>query len=318
MRKPWYHILYIRSPLVKIFLGVAGAMLAVVLVLFQFAIEEPRMAAQAGNWDGRSVEKGAELFSNNCANCHGADGKGLPNVAPALNSKYFFTQRIVDVGWAGSLADFVELTVAAGRPSKVNTQWAQIMPTWSSHYGGPMRDDQVQHVTNFVMNWQGAALAQSAEEDPFQCFRGLPTKIQEGAASPETLNIKICAEDGTAVMPGEPLPTPAAPAEVTGPRPPQELFVSMGCSGCHNLTQDQTANNIGQPGPHMGNLPETAGQRVAGQDAAAYVHTSIVDPNAYLNEGYVGGIMPQNFSQQMSEEEINSLVDWLLDPNRPQ
>lgn len=319
MRKPWYHILYIRSPLAKIFWGVVGSMISVGLVVFQFAIEEPRMAAQAGNWEGRSIEKGADLFANNCANCHGADGKGLPNVAPALNSKYFFTQRIADVGWAGSLADYVELTVIAGRPSKVGMQWAQIMPTWSNRVGGPMRDDQVEHVVNFVMNWEDAALAQSAEEDPFQCFRGVPTKPQADAAkSPEALGIKICGPDGTSTLPGEPLPTPTTPAETTGPRPPQELFVAMGCSGCHKFDQDQTSDNLGQPGPNMGNLPETAGERVAGQDAAAYVHTSIVDPNAFVNEGYIAGIMPQTFSQQMSEEEINSLVEWLLDPNRPQ
>lgn len=318
MRKPWYHFLYIRSPLVKIFLGAVGAMLSVVLVIFQFAIEEPRMQAQADNWNGRSIEKGAELFANNCANCHGADGKGLPNVAPALNSKYFFTQRIVDAGWAGTLNDFVELTVAAGRPSKVNKQWAQIMPTWSSQFGGPLRGDQVEHVTNFVMNWREAALAQSAEEDPFQCFQGVPTKAQEGDKSPEALNIKVCAEDGTAVMPGEPLPTPAPVAESTGPRPPQELFMAMGCSGCHNLTLDQTPDAQGQPGPNMRNLHETAGQRVPGQDAATYVHNSIVNPNEFVNPGYIAGIMPQNFSEQMSEEEINGLVQWLLDPNRPQ
>lgn len=316
MRKPWYHILYIRSPLAKVFWGVVGAMLSVVLVVFQFAIEEPRMAAQAGNWEGRSIEKGAELFANNCANCHGGDGKGLPNVAPALNSKYFFTQRSVDVGWAGSMADYVELTVAAGRPSKVGMQWAQIMPTWSSHFGGPLRDDQVLHVVNFVMNWEGDALQQSAEEDPFQCFRGVPTKAQEGDKSPEALNIKICSAEGTSTLPGEPLPTPTTPSETTGPRPPQELFVAMGCSGCHNLDLMQTPDTLGQPGPNMGNLPETAGQRVAGQDAATYVHTSIVEPNAFVNEGYVAGIMPQTFSQQMSEEEINGLVTWLLDPNR--
>lgn len=217
MRKPWYHFLYIRSPLAKIFIGAAAAALSIVLVIFQFAIEEPRMKAQEDNWAGRSIEKGAEIFANNCSNCHGADGKGLPNVAPALHSKYFFTQRIVDIGWAGSLNDYVELTVAAGRPSQVGSQWAQMMPTWSSRFGGPLRDDQVEHVTNFVMNWQEDALTQSAEEDPFQCFRNVPTKAQEGDKSPEALNIKICAADGTATMPGEPVAAPAAPAETTGP-----------------------------------------------------------------------------------------------------
>ena len=62
----------------------------------------------------------------------------------------------------------------------------------------------------------------------------------------------------------------------------------------------------------MGNLAENAATRVAGQDAATYIHTSIVNPNAYVVEGYVGGVMSQNFSDQMSEEEINALVEWLL------
>lgn len=318
MRKPWYHFLYVRSPLMKIFLGVVGAMLSVVLIIFQFAIEEPRMKAQADNWTGRSIEKGAELFANNCANCHGADGKGLPNVGPALHSKYFFTQRIVDVGWAGSIDDYVELTVAAGRPSKVNMQWPQMMPTWSNRFGGPMRDDQVLQVTAFVMNWREDALAQTAEEDPVQCFKGVATKAQEGDQSPDALNIKSCTADGVLVLPGQPAPTPTPASANAGPRPPQELFLAMGCSGCHNLTLDQTPDAQGQPGPNMHNLPETAGQRVPGQDAATYVHNSIINPNEFVNPGYMPGIMPQTFGEQMSEEEINALVQWLLDPNRPQ
>ncbi len=90
----------------------------------------------------------------------------------------------------------------------------------------------------------------------------------------------------------------------------------MGCSGCHNLDQPQTADNRGPVGPNMGNLPENAATRVAGEDAVTYVHNSIVNPNAHVADGYMGGIMPQNFAERMSEEEINALVEWLLDPNR--
>lgn len=318
MRKPWYHIFYVRSPILKILLGIVGVMASVVLVLFQFYTEEPRMAAQAANWEGRSVEKGAELFANNCSNCHGADGKGLPNVAPALNSKYFFTQRLADVGWSGSMADYVELTLISGRPSKVNSQWAQIMPTWSNEVGGPLRHDQILHLVNYVMNWEEAALTQTAAEDPFQCFRGIPTKAGEGDKSPDALQIKTCLEDGTAIMPGEPIPVAQEAAPSEGPRDPATLFVSMGCSGCHNLNLDQSPTSMGQPGPNMANLPENAANRVPGQDAATYVHNSIVNPNEHVVDGYIGGIMPQNFADQMSEEEINALVAWLLDPNRPQ
>ncbi|MEZ4673230.1 MAG: c-type cytochrome [Caldilineaceae bacterium] len=276
------------------------------------------MAAQAASWEGRSIEKGAELFSNNCSNCHGADGKGLPNVAPALNSKYFFTQRLADVGWSGSQADYIRLTLISGRPSKIGAQWAQMMPTWSNRVGGPLRDDQINHLVNFVMNYQSSALEQTAAEDPWQCFKGAPTKIGEGDKSPDALQIKICGTDGSSALPGEPLPVAEEAAPSDGPREPAALFVSMGCSGCHNLNVNQDANNQGQPGPNMGNLPETAGNRVPGEDAQTYVHNSIVNPNEFVNPGYIAGIMPQNFADQMSEEEIQGLVDWLLDPNRQQ
>ncbi len=66
----------------------------------------------------------------------------------------------------------------------------------------------------------------------------------------------------------------------------------------------------------MKNLPDRAGSVVPGEDAATYIYNSIVDPNSHLAEGYITGLMPQNFGERMSEEEINSLVEWLLDPNR--
>lgn len=300
MKRPWYRFLYVRSPLAKIGLGILAVMLSVVVLLFLGVIEEPRMQAQTANWEGRAIEKGAELYANNCYTCHGVDGKGLPSVAPALNSKYFFTQRLADVGWTGSLRDYVELTVAAGRPSKINTQWAQIMPTWSHNFGGPLRDDQVENVTLFVLNWEKDAMAQGTPDnpDPWQSFADAPSKA--------------VASDGSA-------PVAEVPVEAAGPRTPQELFAGasgMGCSGCHNLDLPQTADSRGPVGPNMANLPETAGTRVSDEDAEAYVHNSIVAPNAFVNEGYMTGIMPQNFTDRMSEEEINALVAWLLDPNR--
>ncbi|MBW7885060.1 MAG: c-type cytochrome [Caldilineaceae bacterium] len=298
MKRPWYRFLYIRSPLVKIGLGLIAVLIAIAVLLFQGVIEEQRMAAQTANWEGRGIEKGAEIFATNCSTCHGMDGKGLPAVAPALNSKYFFTQRLTDVGWAGSLHDYVKLTVAAGRPSKVNTQWAQIMPTWSQSYGGPLRDDQVENVTAFVLNWEEDALQQGTADnpDPWQMFSDAPTKAPAGGAAAAA---------------------PEVAAEPTGPRPPAELFVSMGCTGCHNLAVPQTDNNPGPIAPNMGDYPERAGQRVAGESAEVYTHNSIVNPNAFVVPGYNPGVMPANFTERMSEEEINSLVQWLLDPNRP-
>lgn len=294
--------IFIKSPVLKIILGILAALAGIVLLALVLVTEEARMQAQTDNWSGRSVENGAAIFANNCSNCHGPDGKGLPGVAPALHSHYFFTERINDVNWAGSLESYIKLTVAAGRPSKTNSQWAQVMPTWGQTYGGPLRDDQVEAVTAYVLNWKEDALQQTAEEDPFQPF-------QDVSKPPEEQTI-AAVEGGAAAT-----PTPAEPSE--GPRDPATLFNSMGCVGCHNLNEPQTADNRGPIAPNLGNLAEHA-PRVEGQTAEEYVHNSIVNPNAYVVDGYPSGVMPQDFAEKMSEEEIQGLVQWLLSPDRSQ
>jgi cytochrome c553 len=76
MRKPWYSFLFVRSPILKIIYGIVAVIISIAAISAQWWMESPRMAAQTGNWEGRSIEKGAEIFANNCASCHGADGKG--------------------------------------------------------------------------------------------------------------------------------------------------------------------------------------------------------------------------------------------------
>lgn len=290
--------LFIKSPVLKIVLGILASLGAIALVAIVLLTEEARMEAQTASWEGRAIENGATLYYNNCASCHGPDGKGLPGVAPALNSHYFFTQRMQDVGWAGTVEDYVQLTVAAGRPSKTNTQWAQMMPTWGSSYGGPMRGDQVEAVTAYVMNFEGSALAQTAEEDPWQPFRDVRKPVEQQTIGDVPLEVAAA---------------PEAAAPSGEPRDPETLFTTMTCVACHNLAEDQTQSNRGPVGPHFGNLAENAATRVAGLSAEEYIHQSIVEPGAHVVESYVNGIMPATFSQQMSEEEINLMVTWLLE-----
>ena len=299
MEKPWYSFLYIKSPITKIVLGILSVLVAIAVILIVGVMEESRMEAQTGNWDGRSVEKGAELYANNCYTCHGDNGQG--GAGPALNSRHFFESRIQEIGFAGTLEDYVNLTIAAGRPSNTNGQWSVIMPTWSSRFGGPLRDDQVQQLTDYVMNWESSALLQTPEEDPFIPFANIPVTASDGVTD-------------TAAAGGE-----TAAAE--GPRAPEVLFGNppngvLGCEACHNLELPQDDNNKGPIGPNLGNLAVNAANRVPGEDAATYVHNSIVNPTAHTVEGYMTGLMPAGFESKMTPEELDALVNWLLDPNR--
>jgi mono/diheme cytochrome c family protein len=96
----------------------------------------------------------------------------------------------------------------------------------------------------------------------------------------------------------------ASVAGVPGAKPPQlappELFAER-CGSCHTLAAAGTA---GTTGP---NLDEV----LAGKDAA-FIEEQIVDPNSEITEGYSEGIMPQDFGETLSPEELKGLVDYLL------
>ena len=47
-------------------------------------------------------------------------------------------------------------------------------------------------------------------------------------------------------------------------------------------------------------------------NAEEYVKESIVDPPAFVVEGYSGDTMPGNFADQLTPEEIDTLVEYLL------
>ena len=83
------------------------------------------------------------------------------------------------------------------------------------------------------------------------------------------------------------------------------LFASNGCGSCHTLS---AAGSSGQVGP---NLDEV----LKGKDAE-FVRTSIVDPDAELAPGFQPGIMPKTFGDQLSDEQLDALVKYLLDSTK--
>ena len=46
---------------------------------------------------------------------------------------------------------------------------------------------------------------------------------------------------------------------------------------------------------------------------AAFIQKSIVDPNAEVTKGYNPDIMPQDFGDKISKEELDALVKYLLE-----
>ena len=53
-----------------------------------------------------------------------------------------------------------------------------------------------------------------------------------------------------------------------------------------------------------------AGIGTKGED---YIRESILNPSAEVIEGYEDGLMPQDFSTQLSADELDALVTFLSD-----
>jgi mono/diheme cytochrome c family protein len=87
--------------------------------------------------------RGAVLYAENCAVCHGPDGEGRVGVKLAK-------------AWPTIRPDLsVKTTIERGVPGSP-------MPAWSQAYGGPLTDKDIHDIAAFVISWQ--ATAEAAEE----------------------------------------------------------------------------------------------------------------------------------------------------------
>lgn len=98
---------------------------------------------------------------------------------------------------------------------------------------------------------------------------------------------------------GAPTTTTGAPAEAALEQGAQ-VFSSAGCSGCHTLA---AAGSSGTTGPDLDGA-------LKGQ-SPKFIETSIVDPNQSIAKGYPPDVMPQNFGDTLSPEDLDALVQYL-------
>ncbi len=121
-----------------------------------------------------------------------------------------------------------------------------------------------------------------------------------------------------------PLPPTVTPVPAGDAAAGEQLFLNgnpqvgaVACVSCHSLNEGQIL-----VGPSMFGIATHAGQRVPGQDAATYLHNSILHPSDFIvpaPEGrtYVDGsgaslMQTQNYDQKLSAEDVNNLVAYLL------
>ncbi len=286
---------------VKVVIGTIAFMLTMI-VLGYAALREPnRLEHFTGAREGRTIETGANLYFNNCATCHGLEGKAQECYDAAGNSitcqglplnNYFLVcgdapARLAQSRFEGTKEQFVERTIAAGRNGTV-------MPAWSVEYGGPMRNDQVKNVAAFVLNFANEEFcANEPVSFPW------PDSVDDF--------LVMDTADFTAV-PGDPENGAA-------------LYGSYGCSACHGDVAEAGSNQIG---PWLGEIATVGATRVEGQTAAQYVYHSILYPNDFIAPDCAAGpcvgppsAMAQDLAFRMATnpQDMIDLLAYLLGSN---
>jgi mono/diheme cytochrome c family protein len=93
----------------------------------------------------------------------------------------------------------------------------------------------------------------------------------------------------------------------------KELFdqtiigTQTGCRTCHSLEE-----GVIIVGPSLAGIGTRGAETVPGVSATEYIRKSILEPDVYLVEGFPAGTMPNVWEEQLSNEQIDNLVAYLL------
>lgn len=127
-----------------------------------------------------------------------------------------------------------------------------------------------------------------------------------GSTMPEKLVVGEDADDvaayvaAVAGVPGEDTGALAS-AGLAGADSGEQIFTAGGCAGCHTFAPAGSTASIGPP------LDELAG-------SAQDVEESIVEPEAEVVQGYSAGTMPSTYGDQLDDEQLELITDYLLNP----
>jgi len=128
-------------------------------------------------------------------------------------------------------------------------------------------------------------------------------KLVFGIAISFALVLAACSGGGGAVD----------PTDIGDPVRGEEIFnngtetIHTRCTQCHTLDPNEEPDRA----PSLVGISEAAGTRVEGQSAVDYLRESIVEPGAYIVEGWEDG-MDRAYKYGFSEEDVNNVVAFLL------
>ncbi len=104
-----------------------------------------------------------------------------------------------------------------------------------------------------------------------------------------------------------PPPPTVTPAPLTAEQRGQVVFFEMGCISCHSIT-----GGAGRVGPDLKGIAAWAAENFPDTPPEQYIREGIIDVMAVVNEPWRGDLMPQNYAERLTPQQVDDLVAYLL------
>ncbi len=237
---------------------------------------------------------------------------------PAIDKGYDpdMFSRLAQVEWSASLHNFVYTTIHSGRPPS-SGYWADPMPAWSQTAGGSLRNDQVEDLTQYILNYDKGNDWTIDDLNAVNQFPKVPADPAELAALQQQIDL---LQQSGGVLPtyvgvDTPLADIMAGLEGLTPDPMrgQQLYdgqavPQLPCLGCHL--------NAAVAPPVAGTWTRVENERLndpalAGMTGDEYLADSIIHPHDYIAPNYSDGLMPDTFGSQLTYQDLADLIAYL-------
>lgn len=232
--------------------------------------------------------------------------RGYPN-AQQLAERPEWVTRLGQAQWVGTLESFVITTLTHGRAQNRYLWGENAMVAWAQEGGGPLRRDQLGDLASYILNWDKGSEWTIEDALLVQQYAIVPLPGGGGsgladAAGDDVEAILASWEENSIV--GD----PERGKSVYDNAAPSERGELLGCAGCHAGGVQAPATDLTWDAVIAERL--TLAQ-FAGYTPEQYLVESIVHPNDYIVPGYQPGVMPQNFANRMSSQDLADIVAYL-------
>jgi mono/diheme cytochrome c family protein len=213
--------------------------------------------------------------------------------------------RLAQVAWSGDLHGYITTTLIHGRPGSINV-WPNSgggMVAWSQRAGGPLRDDEIEDLAAYILNWDKG---DNWTLEDFFAVQQYGKPLADGSILIDNDAPPPVDTDVATIM--ETIEADGLVGDATAGE--QAYLITYGCSACHlnGLVAPDTEGTWTRVNDERITLDEFAGYTAEQYLIESIVQAAVYD---YPDDNYLAGAMPADFGDRITYQDMADIIAFL-------